>query len=104
MDIAGSNLQKKGCLIKAMVAIINSLKINQSPDYDSNPYLRQLKQRNIPKIVQGLQERWNEDVSPWDYYRKYQFRADKKRRIINIASVMVYIIMFIVIIIYLCDS
>ncbi len=84
----------------AMVAIIKSLKTDQSPDYDSNPYLRQLKQRDIPKIVQGFQAIWDEDVSPWDYYRKYQSRADKKRWIINIASVMVYIILLIVIIIY----
>jgi hypothetical protein len=85
---------------KAMVAVINSLRINQYSDYESNPYYRQLKQRDTPKIVQGLQERWDEEISPWEYYLKYQSSTDKKRRIINIISVFFYIISLIGIIIY----
>lgn len=62
---------------QAMVAVISAFKQGTTPTLSNNPYTRQLQQNDVPKYIREIEEVWDEAISPWVYYRKYNKNADK---------------------------
>ncbi len=55
--------------VRAFVRIANALMVNDIPEIDENPYLRQLKKQDLPPYIKGKTDfQWDKNVSPWVYY------------------------------------
>lgn len=66
----------------AFCNVVNAFKNNQIPDYEENPYNRQLQTEDKPSYLRNVDVQWNKNVSPLEYYYKFvPPRIEKKRRI-----------------------
>ena len=66
----------------AFCNVVNVFKNNQIPDYEENPYIRQLQTEDKPSYLRNVDFQWNKNVSPWEYYYKFvPASIEKKRRI-----------------------
>jgi hypothetical protein len=66
----------------AFCNVVNAFKNNQTPDYEENPYIRQLQTEDKPSYLRNVDIQWNKNVSPWEYYYKFvPASVEKKRRI-----------------------
>lgn len=72
----------------AFCDVVNTLKANQSPNYDENPYARQFKKEDKPVYLRNMKDvHWDKNISPWEYYHEFvPASEDKKRRVM----VMIY--------------
>ena len=66
---------------QAIVRIVSQLKKGETPDDNSNPYLRQLHKKDVPNYVTAKGMNWNENISPWEYYYSNMKSVDWKRKL-----------------------
>lgn len=84
----------------AFCNVVNALKTNQTPDFDENPYLRQLQEKPKPAYLNNKNDiNWDKNVSPLEYYYALvPASEDKKRRLkIKIYKYIVLSVTFIAI-------
>jgi len=65
---------------QTMKDAIIGVKNGMEPAINSNPYSRQLKTKDAPNYAFNLQHNWNEETSPWVYYKTNMSKVDWKRR------------------------
>ncbi len=83
--------------VTAMLNIIRAFSEGKEPDSDSNPYLRQLQQKNKPSYIEKItSEVWDSSISPWVYYYKYvPQNIERARKIVYLVVNIVLAVMII---------
>lgn len=70
----------------AFCNIVESLKNNQVPGFDENPYIRQFQKKAKPSYLKDKRDItfWNKNVSPLQYY--YKFVPESKEKEIRLVA------------------
>ena len=54
---------------------------HQTPDYDENPYIRQLRTTAKPAYLESKEDiYWDKNISPWKYYNELVPASEEKKR------------------------
>ena len=73
----------------ALIKVIEAFRANTDPEIDTNPYLRQLAEKNNLKGFNIPDIKWDKHTSPWAYYELYGHKLLRLKVFVrNIAQVI----------------
>ena len=79
----------------AFCDVVNALKNGQIPEYDENPYTRQIQKEDEdkPKHLRKIKEvSWDKNVYPWKYYYEFVPANVEKKRLITVKIFQVFVL------------